>query len=95
MSFFAPGCLGGDEFVPVIRHREHHGVNVIARHHFTEVMIGPAILVPVMVVDRCSPRLADAVRVKVTGGDHLAVILDQKMTLVLLAPACPSQQCPS
>lgn len=60
--------------MPVIRHRQHHGVNVVTRHHFAVIMIGRAVFVLIMVVD-CVHRGLQMFLVQVARGDHLAIVL--------------------
>ena len=81
--------LDRDKFVPVVRHCNHHGVNVRARHQFAVVVVRLAVLVFVMVVDR-PDRLPQMIFVQVTRGDDLAVVQSEKRFRVsrsLHAPA--------
>ena len=34
------GGFGGDQGVPIVRHGEHDGVNVLAGHHFAVIVVG-------------------------------------------------------
>jgi hypothetical protein len=71
------GGLGGHERMPVVRHRQHDGVDVRARHHFPVIVVRFAILVVVMVVDGVHRRL-QMVLVQITCGHDLAVLQPKK-----------------
>ena len=75
--FFAARGLGGDQCVPMIRHRDHDGVNVIARQQFPVIMITFAVLGLIMVVDHAD-RILQMIGVQITRRHHLAVVFNQK-----------------
>ena len=82
----------GYERVPMIRHGDHHRVNVVPCHHFAIVVIRLAILVPVMGVDRVDGRLQVAL-VQVARCDNLAIILCQER-LGVAGPIMPQPMTP-
>jgi len=59
--FFAVDVLAGarrrgrDQPMPVVRHGQHHGVDIVARQHVFEVVIRLAVLVLIFLVDRRAP----------------------------------------
>ena len=69
---FVSRRLGGNGLVPMIRHGDHHGVDVRPRHHFAVIVIRFAILVLVVPIDGVHRR-REMVFVNVTRRDHLAV----------------------
>src|SRR6266705_3072999 len=58
--------------MPMVRHSEHDGINVLARHHLAIIMIRFAVLVLVMAVDRVEGGL-QGLLVNVASGHNLAV----------------------
>ena len=89
----APGCLGGHQLMPVVRYRDHHRVDVIAREHLLVIVVRLAILVSIVIVDRIDCGL-QVVRVQIARGHHLAILLRQEclgITRTLHAPADDSQ----
>ena len=85
----APQGLGGDQFVPVIRHGQHDGVNVVARHHFAVIVAGLAVLVFIKLVDFVDGALQMA-PVQIAGGNHLAVLGVQKLIGVVRPLPAPA-----
>ena len=84
-----PGGFDGDQGMPMVRHGQHHGVNVLARHHLAVIVVGLAVLVLVMAVDLVQ-RLLEMVLVQVAGGDDLAVFHAQKRLRVAGALHAPA-----
>jgi hypothetical protein len=76
--------------VPIVRQREHDGVDVLAGHDFTVVVVGLAVLVLVSAVDRVE-RLLEVAFVDITGGDDLAVLLLEKFTGVTRPHHAPAE----
>src|SRR6266567_2633855 len=64
--------LDRDQGMPMVRHSEHDGINVLARHHLAIIMIRFAVLVLVMAVDRVEGGL-QVLLVNVASGHNLAV----------------------
>ena len=80
--------------MPMIRHGQHDGINVLAGHHLAVIVVGLAVLVLVVAVD-CVHRLLEMLIVQVAGGDYLAVFHVQEFTGVagpLHAPADHTQR---
>src|SRR5579862_234090 len=71
--FFVVGGLDGDQGVPGVRHRQHHCIDVLAGHHFAEIVIGLAVLVFIVLVDGVDGGL-EMVLVEVTSGNDLAIL---------------------
>ena len=84
-----PGRLGGDERVPMIRHGEHHRVDVRAGHHLAVIVIGFAVLVFVFLVNLVRGRF-QVILVDVAGSDHLAVSLPHEILGVAGALHAPA-----
>jgi len=55
--FFLIGGFDGNERVPMVRHGEHEGVNVVAGHQLAVIVVGFAVFVAVMAVDLVQRRL--------------------------------------
>ncbi len=93
--FFVVGGFNGDERMPMVRHGQHDGINIIARHHFAVIPVARAILVAVMAVDRVECRV-QMMRVEIAGGtDHLAITLREERSRVarpLHAPTDDAQR---
>ena len=60
--------------MPVVRHGEHHRVDVLPGHHLPVVVVSFAITVVIMPVDRVHGLLQGPL-VQVAGGDDLTVLL--------------------
>ena len=75
--FLAIGGLGGHNGVPLIRNRDHHRVDIVARQQLAIVAVGLAIGVAVLLVDRIDRGLK-MFWVEVASGNHLAVTLLEK-----------------
>ena len=61
--------------MPMIGHGQHHSINIIARHHFTIIVIGGAIFVVVVLVDGIYGGLR-RVLIQIARGDHAAIFLE-------------------
>ena len=70
-----------DEHVPVIGCGNETGIDVFAGHQFPKVVIGPAIVVVVALIDGIL-RQFELVGFDVAHRDHLAIILREKVAQV-------------
>ena len=87
--FFAVRGRNRYQRMPVIGHRNHHRVNIVARQQFAIVVIGLAILVPIARVDGVDCGL-QMILVQIAGGNDLAVRCSE-IPWCWTAPSCPSR----
>jgi len=69
--------FGGHQFVPMIRHRDHHRINVLARQQFAVIVIRLAVLVLIMIVHHLDCVL-QMIRVQIARRDHLTICFREK-----------------
>src|SRR5690348_14205817 len=70
--------------MPMVRHREHHRINVWPRQQLTKIVICSAIVVAVMFVDDAG-RAREMTLVHVARRDHLAILSAKKSVRVRIA----------
>ena len=87
------GGFGGDQGVPIVRHGQHDGVDVLAGHHLAVIVVGLAVLVLVVAVDLVQ-GLLEMVLVQVAGGDDLASFRPRS-SFVLPGPCMPQPTTPT
>ena len=75
---FVSSGFGGEQGVPGIRHREHHAINVFARHYLAVIMIGFAVLVLVMPVNGVD-RALEMFLIEIACGYNLAIGQPEKV----------------
>ena len=67
-----PCCLDCRQSMPMVRHRQHDGINIAAGQQLAVIVVSLAAGVLVMTVDLVHERL-QVLPVHVAGGDYLAV----------------------
>ena len=76
--------------MPVVRQREHDGIDVLAGHHLAVIVVAFAVFVLVMAVDGLQ-RFLQVAFVDVTGGHDLTILLLEKFVRVARAHHPPAK----
>ena len=85
------GGGGGQDRVRMVRHREHHGVNILAREHLAIIVVRLAVFVAVVGVDVVE-RALEPVLVQIANGDDLAVFVGHERVGVAGPHAAPTNR---